>query len=61
MFKSMSVIDRKGKPDADGYRDSDSGCRIATEFKGAQSACLECPFPTCKLDKRKPKIDKDKT
>ncbi len=24
-----------------------NGCAVATEFLGAQSCCLECPFPTC--------------
>jgi len=33
--------------DAQGYRDADSGCSVASHFIKGKSSCFTCPFPMC--------------
>ena len=56
--------------DSEGNRESDSGCQVATEYRGRQSHCLQldgydqvidkCPFNKCALDMSRAEINQVK-
>lgn len=59
--KLVRHYEAKHDPDSEQYRrlrdtvaysGADSGCKVATEYLGRQSSCLDCPLRKCVYDER---------